>query len=101
VKPKNISFISSDTLVFGEIRILVMKTPGHTPGSCSFYIQESDVVFTGDTLFKEGIGEHRHAYSNVMDLMRSVKLLLSLPEQTTVYPGHGEETIIFDERKGH
>ncbi len=72
----------------------IIYTPGHTPGSCCFYFEEENSLFTGDTLFKEGIGRYDFSYSDFEDLQRSLKKLFKLPKDTIVYPGHGEQTTI-------
>jgi len=74
-----------------------LPTPGHTPGSICFYFPEDKIIFTGDTLFAGAIGRTDLSYSSKGDMKTSLKLLASLPEEVTVYPGHGEETIIANE----
>ncbi len=78
-----------------ELRII--QTPGHTPGSCCFYFKSDSMIFTGDTLFKSAIGSYDHSYSNKEKLFQSLRNLKKLPEETEVYPGHGESTLIIDE----
>lgn len=82
----------------GEFSLNVIHTPGHTPGSCSFYIVEENSVFTGDTLFKQGIGNYDHSYSDKKVLFSSLKTLFALPEETIVCPGHEDVTTIGDEK---
>ncbi len=76
----------------------IFFTPGHTPGSCCFYFPDEKIIFTGDTLFKNGIGRYDFSYSNKKDLKNSLRRILSLPEEVTVYPGHGEETTVGKEK---
>ena len=73
----------------------IIHTPGHSPGSACFYF--SGIIFSGDTLFKQGIGRYDFSYSNKKDLKKSLDKLLKLPEDTIIYPGHGEKTVISDE----
>ena len=81
------------------IHIRVLHTPGHTPGGCCYYLPYENVVFTGDSLFCQSVGRTDFKKSNHSDLVRSVKAkLLTLPEQTIVYPGHEETTTIGHER---
>lgn len=80
-----------------SFRFRILPTPGHTPGSVSFYFPKEKVVFTGDTLFKDGIGRFDFSYARKKDLKNSLKNLLKLPKDTIVYPGHGEETTIGNE----
>lgn len=75
-----------------------IPTPGHTPGSCCFYFRKEQIIFAGDTLFKQGIGRYDFSYSSKSDLKKSIRRLLQLPDDTTVYPGHGESTTINDEK---
>ncbi len=71
----------------------VMNTPGHSPGSCSFYLPEAKVLFSGDTLFAGGPGATGRSYSDFGTIIDSIKhRLLSLPEDTEVYTGHGDAT---------
>ncbi len=81
------------------IHIRVLHTPGHTPGGCCYYLPYENVVFTGDSLFCQSVGRTDFKKSSHSDLVRSVKAkLLTLPEQTIVYPGHEETTTIGHER---
>ncbi len=87
----------------------VLSVPGHTPGSRCLYFPPSrhsersegsyPIIFTGDTLFKQGIGRYDFSYSNKIDLFDSLERLFKLPEDTLVYSGHGEVTTIGEESK--
>jgi len=81
--------------------LTVLHTPGHSPGSVCFYAPELGVVFTGDTLFSGGPGATGRSFSDA-DLIRdSIRTrLLSLPGDTVVKTGHGEDTTIAAERAG-
>ncbi len=83
----------------GDFSFEVIHTPGHTPGSCSLYFQDENILFTGDTLFKSGIGRYDFSYSDKDDLKKSIEKILQLPEDTVIYPGHGEESTIGEERE--
>ncbi|WP_328417231.1 MBL fold metallo-hydrolase [Micromonospora sp. NBC_00389] len=73
----------------------VLHTPGHSPGACSFYAPELGVVFTGDTLFAGGPGATGRSYSDFDTIVRSIRTrLLTLPTETVVHTGHGEDTTI-------
>lgn len=100
VSPPDILLKDGDEIRVGDIRIRVLHTPGHTPGSISLYIEEEGVVFTGDTLFAGSIGRTDLPGSSHEKIMRSIReKLLSLPDETRVYPGHGPETTIGIERR--
>ncbi len=79
-----------------EFRIL--SCPGHTPGGCCFYFPDEKALFSGDSLFKQGVGRYDFSYCNKRDLKKSIEKLMQLPGETTVYPGHGEITKIKDEK---
>ncbi|MEO6508368.1 MAG: MBL fold metallo-hydrolase, partial [Patescibacteria group bacterium] len=91
---KHFSYLKEGELIIGEFNFEVLHTPGHTPGSCCFYFPEETTIFTGDTVFKEAIGDYSHNYSNKVQLMSSVKRILDLDEGTIIYPGHGEDTLV-------
>ena len=75
-------------------------TPGHTPGGGSFYCQEAGCVFTGDTLFCGSVGRSDFPGGSMSALVQSVKeKLFLLPDETRVYPGHGQETTIRYEKQ--
>ncbi len=75
----------------GEDAIVRMiETPGHTPGGACFYFPEQQVMFTGDTLFRDGFGRTDFASSRAVDLRSSLQALFQMDEQTRIYPGHGD-----------
>lgn len=89
-------------LMIGDTVIKPLFTPGHTPGEYSFYIEEEKVCFTGDVLFKESIGRTDLWGGDYEALMNSIeKKLLSLPDDTVIYPGHGESSTIGSEKKNN
>lgn len=78
----------------------VMSTPGHTIGSVCYYIESEGVLISGDTLFAESLGRTDLPTGNVSDIIRSItKTLFLLPDDTMVYPGHGEPTTIGHEKQ--
>ena len=77
--------------------LTVIHTPGHTPGSVSYYLPGEGILFSGDTLFKNAVGRTDLSYSDPDALKDSLKLLLKLPPETLVYPGHDDPTTIGDE----
>jgi glyoxylase-like metal-dependent hydrolase (beta-lactamase superfamily II) len=96
-----------DTLRWGGFEARVLHTPGHTPGSISLYFPGSGgrmaipgpQVFAGDTLFAGSIGRTDLWGGSLEKIMRSLReKLMELPDETTVFPGHGETTSIGRER---
>jgi hydroxyacylglutathione hydrolase len=81
-----------------NFKFQILHTPGHTPGSCCFYIEEKNVLFTGDTLFKGAVGRTDLSYSSKDDLTKSLKKVFKMPKNTLIYPGHGTNTKIGDEK---
>ncbi len=89
------------TLKAGAIELGVIHTPGHTPGSLSFFARgaSGSHVFTGDTLFRRGIGRTDLWGGDSPTIMRSLRnKLLTLPDDTSVITGHGPNTTIGEER---
>ena len=80
---------------FGQTRLQILRTPGHTPGHVAFYEPESKSLFTGDTLFRESIGRTDLPGGDYSWIMRSIlDVIVPLGEEVRVYPGHGPETTI-------
>lgn len=89
-------------LDFAGTKIKVLHTPGHTPGSTCFYMENSGkpVLFSGDTLFRSSIGRTDFPGGSGRKIVESIKTkLLTLPDETVVYPGHDENTSISLEKK--
>jgi len=88
----------------GDVEVGVLHTPGHTPGSVSFLVSGRDgsVVFTGDTLFRGGIGRTDLWGGDSPTILRSLRdRLLTLGDDTVVVPGHGPGSTIGAERRGN
>ena len=78
----------------------VLHTPGHTPGSCCYYMEKEGVLFSGDTLFCASVGRTDFPGGSMSTLLHSIReKLLPLPDETKVYPGHAELTAIGEERR--
>jgi hydroxyacylglutathione hydrolase len=89
-----------DDIEIDDLRFTVLHTPGHSPGGISLY--GHGILFSGDTLFNHGIGRTDFpgcSYEQIMDSIQNK--LMSLPDETIVYPGHGPETTIGKERRGN
>ncbi|KMJ60102.1 hypothetical protein AB685_04495 [Bacillus sp. LL01] len=86
---------SEEKIVISNFKLDVLFTPGHSPGSVSFYHEPSKVVFSGDALFAGSIGRTDLPGGNHDQLIQSIhNKLLVLPEETTVLSGHGMTTTI-------
>ena len=86
-----------DSIVAGEVSLKVLHTPGHTPGGIS--LLEQGIVLTGDSLFAGSIGRTDFPGGDLRTLIRSIKTnLMTLPDDTKVFSGHGPASTIGDER---
>lgn len=83
------------TIAVGGTTLRVLHTPGHSPGACSLYAPDLGAVFTGDTLFAGGPGATGRSYSDFGTIVESIRTrLLTLPPETVVHTGHGDDTTI-------
>lgn len=88
-----------DVIDFAGEKIHVLETPGHSPGSLSFYCPDSSVVFTGDAVFQGSIGRTDLPGGSFSVLIDSIKTkILTLPPDTVIAPGHGDTTTVADEK---
>lgn len=88
----------NEEILIGDDVVRVIHTPGHSPGSVCFHID--DAVFSGDTLFAGSIGRTDFYGGSYTGIINSIKTrLFTLGDHVTVYPGHGESTTIGDERQ--
>ena len=88
-----------DVMRVGALRFDVMHAPGHAPGHVVFH--GHGVAFAGDCLFAGSIGRTDLPLSNPRDLAASLERIITLPEDTVVYPGHGPATTIREERRSN
>lgn len=89
-----------EVIEIGDGRLKVLHVPGHSPGSVALYDEEGGYVITGDALFSGSIGRTDLAGGDMKTLLNSIRTkLLTLPESTEVYPGHGPASTIGDERR--
>lgn len=109
IPPATHTLTDGQHIAVGHCLLQVIHTPGHTPGSCSFYwkpdsslpdrehfrFSELPILFSGDSVFKDGIGSTNHAYSSKNDLFKSLQKIKSLGS-TRIYSGHGEAFISDD-----
>lgn len=89
-----------DLFGVGGATLRAIHTPGHSPGSTCFMVEEQGTVFTGDTLFNGGPGATGRSYSDYPTILASIReRLLTLPAETVVRTGHGDSTTIGAERE--
>ncbi len=89
-----------DTIALGNLKLKVIHTPGHSPGSISLKVDGA--VFTGDALFAGGIGRTDFAYGDTDLLMKSItEKLFTLDDNIVVYPGHGPNSTIAEEKRSN
>ncbi len=97
--PATVLLKEGSTVEFGSVKLQVLHTPGHSAGSVSLWCSEEKVVFSGDALFNLGIGRTDFPGLSMRVLVQSIRdRLLTLPDETAVYPGHGPDTTIGFER---
>jgi hydroxyacylglutathione hydrolase len=90
-------FSDGDVLELAGVTLEVVHTPGHTPGSSCFRVQE--LFFSGDLVFRGAIGRYDFPNSSGEDMWVSLRRFLSLPDVLAVHPGHGDTTTVGDERR--
>ncbi len=90
----------SEPIKVGDIELQFLFTPGHTPGEYCIYIPSESICITGDVLFRESIGRTDLWMGNFETIINSIKTkLLTLPDETTIYPGHGDRSTIGYEKE--
>ncbi len=91
-------FDGDNEMYFGDIHLKVLHTPGHTKGSSCFIC--GDILISGDTLFKNGIGRTDLYGGDTATEYESIRKLFRLEKDYTVYPGHGPKTTLNREKRG-
>ncbi len=98
-RPADVLLEGDSDVEFAGVRLRVLHTPGHTPGGICLYSRENGVVFTDDTLFADSIGRTDFPGGDARELLEAIaESLLTLPGETVVYPGHGPQTTVANER---
>jgi hydroxyacylglutathione hydrolase len=95
--PDNILLEEGNLIKFGKETLTVLHTPGHTRG-CICLVGDR-LAFTGDTLFAGGIGRTDFPEGSMTDMNRSLQKLERLPDKLLIYPGHGESSMIGEEKR--
>ncbi len=94
------SLAEGSSIAFGNTRWRVLHTPGHSPGSVSFYDEAGGFVIGGDVLFRGSIGRTDLWGGSLPTLLGAIRAkLMPLPDETVIYSGHGPETTVGHERR--
>lgn len=92
----------NEILKIGTTEFTVLHTPGHTPGHVTFYDAQDNIAFCGDLIFYHGIGRTDMAISSTPILMKSIsQKIFTLPDETRLYPGHGQFTTVREEKNNN
>lgn len=90
------------TLALAGMEFKVIHTPGHTIGSCCYYLEKEKILFSGDTIFMESVGRTDFPTGSGRQLLESVReRVLTLPPDVRIYPGHGPETSVAYEKQNN
>ena len=91
---------NNDIIKLGNLEIKVIHTPGHTQGGCCFYVDGN--LFSGDTIFRESIGRCDLPGGDFNQIIKSIQeKIFTLPENTTILPGHGKTTTVAWEKENN
>ena len=97
--PKGIAAVAlGERVSAAGLDFTVLHTPGHSKGSCCFWLEDAGLLFSGDTLFCAGYGRMDLHGGSPMDMRNSLRRLFDLPGDVKVYPGHGSATTIAREK---
>jgi len=98
--PADIIIDAEGPQTFAGVEFQILHTPGHTPGGVSLYSKSEGVVFVGDALFAGSVGRTDFPGGDFNQLITAIKTkLLTLPDETRVYSGHGPATTIANEKR--
>jgi hydroxyacylglutathione hydrolase len=101
-KPADVLLEDGQTIEEACIRLEVLHTPGHTPGGICLYARQDGLVFVGDTLFADSVGRTDFPGGDMGQLIRGIKgKLLTLPDNTVIYPGHGMRSTVGREKRAN
>ena len=98
---KEVEYLLSgeEEIPFGDSKLKIIATPGHTKGGICLYFEEMKWLFTGDTLFKGTVGRTDLKGGNYTDIILSVnERLRDIPNEVIIFPGHGENSTMGEER---
>lgn len=97
--PPDEHFHDGQILKVGNQSVQILYTPGHSPGSVSFYLAEHDICISGDVIFRGSAGRTDLPGCSAQQLGQSLHRVLSLPESTRLLPGHGPATTVAHEKR--
>jgi glyoxylase-like metal-dependent hydrolase (beta-lactamase superfamily II) len=101
-EPADFPLEEGDVIEQANIKLEVLHTPGHTQGGICLYSKDEGIIFVGDTLFADSVGRTDMPGGNGTQLIKSIKQkLCTLPDETIVYPGHGPQTTISQEKENN
>lgn len=90
----------NDILKLGDVEIKVIHTPGHTQGGVCYYLEKENMLFSGDTIFRESVGRCDLEGGDFRQIVESIKTkIFTLPNNTMIYPGHGKSTDVAWEKE--
>lgn len=100
IAPEKISYLKIPNIPhFPDFTFQIIETPGHTPGSVSYYFPSENKIFSGDLIFKDGVhGRTDFSYCSEVDIKISISKILHLPTKSQIFPGHGDSTNISAEK---
>ena len=78
----------------GEFKFEIIKTPGHTNDSITYYFKEEKIMFVGDFVFEESIGRTDLETGNMIEMEKSIEKIKKYPKNIQIYPGHGNATTL-------
>lgn len=93
--------VEGQVLTADDAKCCVMETPGHSPGCICFHFPGEKMIFTGDTLFAGSVGRTDLSGGDESLLARSLETLTALPDETTIFPGHGPQSTIAMEKRSN
>ena len=100
--PEPETLINGQILQLGKFSFETRHTPGHRPGHCAFYCADADILFSGDLIFYRSVGRTDLPGGDWATLEASIReQVYSLPDQTRILSGHGEETNVGDEKENN
>lgn len=95
-------YLSADDVIeVGSHKFTILETPGHSAGSVFYYCEAEHLAFSGDTLFHYSIGRTDIQGGSTFMIIQSLRMVSQLPDNTDIYPGHGEKTTIGIEVEGN